>query len=83
MSEVLLVSILLTLVSHINTCLEQKFALIDPAFVQKLLPAQDQVRTARYWWETEMLCAFNIQAISLGGATASRGFRTMAGGKVA
>ncbi|KAB7503188.1 Protein SMG5 [Armadillidium nasatum] len=41
-SEALLVSLLLSLVSHIITRLEQRFSLIDPSFIQKLIPPQDQ-----------------------------------------
>ncbi|KAL7637266.1 UNVERIFIED_CONTAM: hypothetical protein RMT77_011978 [Armadillidium vulgare] len=43
-SEALLVSLLLSLVSHIITRLEQRFSLIDPSFIQKLIPPQDQTQ---------------------------------------
>ena len=43
MSEVLIVCVLQTLVTHITTRLEQRFSSIDPEFVTRLLPPAEKV----------------------------------------
>ena len=43
MAEVFLVSVLLTLINHVNSRLEQRISLIDPSALDKLLPAETKV----------------------------------------
>ncbi|KAK4300523.1 hypothetical protein Pmani_027272 [Petrolisthes manimaculis] len=42
MAQALLVSVLMTLISHVTSRLEQRISLVDPSFLSKLLPKEDK-----------------------------------------
>lgn len=44
MAQALLVSVLMTLISHVTSRLEQRISLIDPTFLSKLIPEDEKVR---------------------------------------
>lgn len=43
MAQALLVSVLLTLITHVTSRLEQRISLVDPSFLTRLLPEQEKV----------------------------------------
>lgn len=44
MAQALMVSVLMTLISHVTSRLEQRISLIDPTFLSKLIPEDEKVR---------------------------------------
>lgn len=43
MAQALMVSVLMTLISHVTSRLEQRISLIDPTFLSKLIPEDEKV----------------------------------------